>query len=201
MPTAVVLPKQGQSVESCIISAWKKKAGETVETGEILCEVETDKALVEIESPASGVLLEIFFKSGDDVPVLTNIAAVGQPGEDVNALRPAGASVAPAVVSPSVPASLPTPAQPLPAAVKPAAEFAGVSPRARNLAKTAGLDPASLSGSGPAGRIIERDVQAALTAQHTPTMTPLARTMLATGDYSVPVQGSGVGGRIRSDDL
>lgn len=201
MPTAVVLPKQGQSVESCIISAWKKKVGETVETGEILCEVETDKALVEIESTASGVLLEIFFKAGDDVPVLTNIAAVGQPGEDVSALRPAGASVAPAAALPSAPASVPTPVQPLPAAVRSTADFIGISPRARNLAKTARLNPASLSGSGPAGRIIERDVQAALAAQHTPTMTPLARTMLAAGGYTAPVQGSGVSGRIMSDDL
>lgn len=198
MPTAVVLPKQGQSVESCIISAWKKKAGETVQAGEILCEVETDKALVEIESTASGVLLEIFFKAGDDVPVLTNIAAIGQPGEDVSALRPAGASTAPVAVPPSVPVS---PAQPVPAATGPVAEFTGVSPRARSLAKTAALDPASLLGSGPAGRIIERDVQAALAAQHTPAITPLARTMLATGGYTAPVQGSGVSGRIMSDDL
>ncbi len=200
MPTAIVMPKQGQSVESCIISAWKKQPGEPVQSGEILCEVETDKALVEVESPVSGVLLEIFFKAGDDVPVLTNIAAVGQPGEDVSTLRPAGASIAPPTAPANLPAAPPSTVTPAPAAVTPP-HSVGISPRARKLAHTAGLDPASLQGSGPAGRIIERDVQAALTASHSPALTPLARTMLAAGGYSAPAQGSGVSGRIRADDL
>lgn len=74
MVTPILLPKQGNTVETCLIVAWKKHAGDDVKKGEIICEVETDKAVFEIESPADGTLLETFFKEGDDVPVLTNIA-------------------------------------------------------------------------------------------------------------------------------
>ncbi len=83
MATAVVMPKQGQSVESCLIVGWKKGVGDQVTAGEILAEVETDKALVEVETYFRG-RLALFFEAGDDVPVLTNIAAIGQPGEDVS---------------------------------------------------------------------------------------------------------------------
>lgn len=199
MATAVVMPKQGQSVESCIISAWKKQPGDPVQAGQVICEVETDKALLEVESPAAGVLLEIFFQAGDEVPVLTNIAAIGQPGEDSSVLRPPAATVsaAPAATVVPIPAPAQAPSLSAPAAVSDS--LVGVSPRARNLAKTAGLDPTSLSGSGPGGRIIERDIQAALA--HQPGLTPLAKTMLAQGGYTAPAQGSGVSGRIRSGDL
>src|SRR5215207_11389764 len=93
MATAVVMPKQGQSVESCIIVEWKKRPGDAIAEGDILCEVETDKAVLEVPSPVSGTLLELFFAAGDDVPVLTNIAAMGAVGEDASALRPANASM------------------------------------------------------------------------------------------------------------
>ena len=69
MATAIVMPKQGQSVESCIITAWKKQVGDQIAQGEILCEVETDKALVEVESTADGTVLALFFAEGDEVPV------------------------------------------------------------------------------------------------------------------------------------
>lgn len=204
MATAVVMPKQGQSVESCLIVGWKKAVGDPVAAGETMCEVETDKALLEVESPVSGTLLALFFQAGDDVPVLTNIAAIGQPGEDVSSLRPAGAKAepvsAPAVVT-SAAASLTAKSEvtPIVSAEMPANTFVGISPRARNLARQKGLEMIGLQGSGPSGRIIERDVQAALA--HQPLMTPLARTMLTQGGYTVPVQGSGVSGRIMSDDL
>ncbi len=200
MPTPIVMPKQGQTVESCLIAGWKKTPGQTVAAGEIVCEVETDKALVEIESPVAGVLLEVFFKAGDDVPVLTNIAAIGQPGEDVSSLRPGGATIAAALpVAAPVVAQVSAPAA-APAVTQPAS--VGVSPRARNLAQTEGLATAGLSGSGPGGRIIERDVRAALAlAAQAPTMTPLAKTMLAQGGFIAPAQGSGVSGRIMAADL
>ena len=77
MATAIIMPKLGQSVESCIIVDWKKEAGDEIAQGETICEVETDKALLEVDSPVSGTVLEIFFQTGDEVHVLTNIAAVG----------------------------------------------------------------------------------------------------------------------------
>jgi pyruvate dehydrogenase E2 component (dihydrolipoamide acetyltransferase) len=196
------MPKQGQTVESCLIAGWKKTVGDPVATGEIVCEVETDKALVEIESPAAGVLLEIFFKVGDDVPVLTNIAVIGQPGEDVSSLRPAGAiALAPVPAAASAPKVETVPAA-APAVLKTTAVSpVGISPRARNLAKAEGLDAAGLSGSGPGGRIIERDVRVALAAAHPPAITPLAKTMLAQGGFTSPMQGTGISGRIMAADL
>lgn len=194
MATAVVMPKQGQSVENCIIVGWKKGVGDQVSAGEILAEVETDKALLEIESPASGTLLALFFGAGDEVPVLTNIAAIGQPGEDVDRLRPAGASSQTLNVK-----TLERSVEPEVVVETAVSEFVGISPRARNLAQQKGVEVTSLAGSGPGGRIIERDVQAVIIKK--PAMTPLARSMAAHGGFNVPPHGSGVSGRIMADDL
>jgi pyruvate dehydrogenase E2 component (dihydrolipoamide acetyltransferase) len=213
MATPIVMPKQGQSVESCIIIEWKKRPGESVAEGDILCEVETDKAVLEVLSPTAGTLLALFFAAGDDVPVLTTIAAVGAVGEDVSALRPDAATTQPtstqaAAPKPeAVPSQSSTPAviqNSTPEIAPPASpprvgEAVGISPRARNLAERKQVDTAVLQGSGPGGRILERDVQAALTMQ--PKVTPVAKAMVATGDFSLPHQGSGLGGRIMSRDL
>jgi len=205
MATVVVMPKQGQTVESCVIAAWKKQKGDQVAEGEVLCEVETDKALVEVISPASGMLLDLFFQEGADVLVLTNIAAIGEPGEDVSSFRPDGAVGDAAGIGETSAVAIGQPeATTAPvAAVVPAATLPGgraaISPRARNLAEKKDLDFASLPGTGPGGRIIERDVQAVL-AQRS-KMTPLAKTMVAKGDFGAPPQGSGVGGRVTSKDL
>jgi pyruvate dehydrogenase E2 component (dihydrolipoamide acetyltransferase) len=204
MATPVILPKQGQTVESCLIASWKKQAGAQVSAGEIICEVETDKALVELESPAAGTLLELFFAEGDDVPVLTTIAVIGEPGEDVSSFRPDGAAVGPESAPPAAaePTSADAPAleaSPASPALTLADGRAAISPRARKLAESKALDVAALPGTGPGGRIIERDVQAELTAM--PKMTPLAKSMIGTGEFDVPAQGSGVGGRIMSGDL
>src|ERR1035437_6603105 len=86
MALVVILPKQGQSVESCIITEIKKKKGDTVKKGDILFAYETDKASFEEESPADGVVLECFYKDGDEVPVLLNMMVIGQPGEDYSML-------------------------------------------------------------------------------------------------------------------
>ncbi len=81
MATEVLMPRQGQSVESCLILEWKKNEGEEVQKGDVLCEVETDKAVFTVEAPISGVLLKILYPQGADVPVLTPIAYLGQKGE------------------------------------------------------------------------------------------------------------------------
>ena len=82
MALVVILPKQGQSVESCIITEIKKKKGDTVKKGEILFSYETDKASFEEESPTDGVVLECFYNDGDEVPVLLDMMVIGQPGDD-----------------------------------------------------------------------------------------------------------------------
>lgn len=168
MATPVIMPKQGQSVESCIIIGWKKHVGDAVKAGDILCEVETDKATFEVESPAAGTLLAIFHEQGADVPVLMPIAAIGSPGENVDALR---GGAAPAASAPAAAASTTAPAAPAsiapapaaaPVAAAPAASNGKVkaSPRAKAAAAARGVSLAGLRGTGPGGRIIERDVLA-----------------------------------------
>ncbi len=78
MATAVIMPKQGQSVETCIITKWFKIKGESVSAGDILFSYETDKAAFDLESPIDGTLLEIFFPEGSEVPVLMNVAVIGK---------------------------------------------------------------------------------------------------------------------------
>ena len=80
MAKTILMPKQGNTVESCLILEWKKRPGETVHTGDVLCEVETDKAAFEVESTADGVVLKLIGKAGDLIPVLTDIAIIGEAG-------------------------------------------------------------------------------------------------------------------------
>lgn len=155
MANAVIMPKAGITVESCIIGSWEKKVGDSVKLGDVLFTYETDKACFECESTAEGELLEIFFGDGDEVPCLTNVCAIGKPGDDTASLRPNGASAA-ATAAAAAPAASVSAAPSAPAA--PAAG-APVSPRARKLAETAGVDAALAAGSGPNGRIIERDIR------------------------------------------
>ncbi len=205
MATAIIMPKQGQSVESCIINEWKVQAGDSISEGDIICEVETDKAVLEVESTASGTILGLFFEEGDEVAVLANIAVIGEPGENIDAYRPDSATAempvdaqesadgSTATAAPPVDSTRPLPAE------TPAAAPTGISPRAKKLAQRKQIDLAALQGSGPGGRIIERDVAAAVAAQ--PGLTPLAQAMASTGQFSVPEQGSGVSGRIMAGDL
>lgn len=155
MVNGVLMPKAGITVESCIIGKWRKAVGDRVAVGDILFDYETDKASFECEFTAGGELLEIFFQDGDEVPCLVNVCAIGTKGEDCASLRPVGttpaAPSAPAEEAPGVRAEL-TPSAP-------AGTGAPVSPRARKLAETAGVDAAQAAGTGPNGRIIERDVR------------------------------------------
>ena len=87
MATAVIMPKQGQSVETCIITKWFKNKGESVSAGDILFSYETDKAAFDLESPVDGTLLEIFFPEGAEVPVLVNVAVIGKEGESTASFK------------------------------------------------------------------------------------------------------------------
>ena len=108
MAVVVILPKQGQSVESCIITEIKKKKGDTVKKGEVLFAYETDKASFEEESPVDGVVLESFYNDGDEVPVLLDMMVIGQPGEEAPLTPPEGGKpeiaepVAPVVEFPQI---------------------------------------------------------------------------------------------------
>lgn len=93
MAEGVLMPKEGITVESCIIGEWKKNVGDHVNVGDILFTYETDKAEFECESTASGTLLEKFYEDGDEVPCLVNVCAIGNPGEDTSALKNAPGSL------------------------------------------------------------------------------------------------------------
>src|SRR3954449_3365922 len=88
MATPVEAPKLGNSVEECLISRWVKRKGESLSAGDVVAEIETDKATFEVTTPVDGVLLESFFDEGALVPVFTNIFVVGVAGESVEAFRP-----------------------------------------------------------------------------------------------------------------
>ncbi len=94
MAIPVIMPRQGQSVESCIITKWYKKPGDKVAAGDMLFSYETDKAAFDEEAKADGTLLDIFYNEGDDVPVLVNVCVIGSPGEDPAGFKPDGAAVA-----------------------------------------------------------------------------------------------------------
>lgn len=197
MAIAVVLPKQGNSVESCLIQGWKVKVGDTVKEGDVLCEVETDKAVVEVTATASGTILALFAKQGDDVPVMQNIVAIGKPGEDASGLAPAGAAAPEAPAPVAAPVVSVAPVQQ--AAAAPASTASGSSPRARAAANAAGLDISSIPATGPEGRVIERDVAAVVAGG--PRLSPVAKDAIGKGGLAAPAAGSGVGGRVLAGDL
>lgn len=158
MAQAVILPRQGQSVESCIITQWHKKAGDSVKEGEVLFSYETDKASFEETAKLDGTLLAVFFQEDDDVPVLTTVAVIGQAGEDISGFSPDGAAPAPQQeAAPEAPAAAPA----APAPQQPSGQSLAVSPRARMTAQRLGVDPAQAVPTGPHGRVIERDIFAA----------------------------------------
>ncbi|MBE6941221.1 MAG: 2-oxo acid dehydrogenase subunit E2 [Ruminococcaceae bacterium] len=148
------MPKAGITVESCIIGEWLKQIGDEVKIGDILFTYETDKASFECESTAEGELLAIFFEEGDEVPCMENVCAVGPKGEPTDCLKP---GAAPAVVEAAAEVAAPVAETAAPAVA--AKDGAPVSPRAAKLAKAAGVDATLATGTGPNGRIIERDVQ------------------------------------------
>lgn len=206
MATEVLMPRQGQSVESCIIIEWKVNEGDVVSEGQPLCEVETDKATFEVEATAAGTVLGIFYPADADVEVLKTIAVIGEPGEDISGLRPedhveSGTSDAEGEEQPEKPSSEKETAQegvttpPSISSIPPSASSIGASPRAKNLAEKKGLDVAVIAGSGPNGRVIERDVAAA------PAVTPAAAAKAGSTGLAVPSAGSGMGGRVLSSDL
>ena len=136
MAEGVLMPKEGITVESCIIGEWKKNVGDHVNVGDILFTYETDKAEFECESTASGTLLEKFYEDGDEVPCLVNVCAIGNPGEDTSALKNApAASAAPAA-----------PAAEAPKAAAPAAAAA------RAMGSTSRARPVPWLGSTSTGR-------------------------------------------------
>ena len=206
MALVVILPKQGQSVESCIITEIKKKKGDTVKKGEILFSYETDKASFEEESPADGVVLECFYNDGDEVPVLLDMMVIGQPGDDYAALLQGGSPAATESQEPRTknqdaePAKVVETNQPInQSANQPINQSTFISPRAKNLAEKEALNASELAGTGPKGRVIEKDVLVALESR--PKLTPLAKKIASEEGIQPQGTGSGLAGTAKSTDL
>ncbi len=212
MATVVIMPKQGQSVESCILTEMKKKKGDTVAVGDILFSYETDKASFEEEAKVAGTVLDVFFDNGDEIPVLTNVMVIGNEGESTEEFRPGGAaaeasaaapaaeSAAPAAAAAAAPAAAPAPeAKAAAPAAAPAGSVSPVSPRAKTLAAKEAINASALSGTGPHGRVIERDVQAAIDAAS--KTTPLAKAIMKETGAAAPESGSGLAGKVKGSDI
>lgn len=200
MANVVIMPKQGQSVESCIVTEFKKKVGDKVSAGEVLFSYETDKASFEEESKFDGTVLACFFNDGDEIPCLTNVMVIGNEGESVDEFKPsAGGAPDNAAQSVSEEPSVQVEEKAPSFASGPVVAGAPVSPRARKLAEEKGVDPSAVAGSGPYGRIIERDIEAAAASR--PALSGLARARMAEGGYAAPQHGSGLAGMARACDL
>ncbi len=157
----VMMPKQGITVESCILTAWKVKVGDTVKVGDVLFSYETDKSAFDQESEVEGEVLALFCEEGDEVPVLTNVCAVGPHGEDASCYAPGGAAPVVAEVKVEAPVASAPVATPVASECATKDGFICASPRAKRLAEKLGVDLGSAQGTGPNGRIIERDVREA----------------------------------------
>ena len=171
MAEVVTMPKLGFDMAEGRLVRWVKSEGEAVRKGEVLVEIETDKATVEVEAAVSGTVRKHLVNEGTSVPVGTPIAVLGDPEEslDLESLGAAPRASSPeTAVAPSRPGAAAEPSRPaliLPSP-EPAAGQVKASPLARRLAAERGLDLAAIAGSGPGGRVVKRDIQAAL--QDTP---------------------------------
>jgi pyruvate dehydrogenase E2 component (dihydrolipoyllysine-residue acetyltransferase) len=196
MATKVIMPKLSPTMEEGQISRWLKKEGDKVSMGEPLAEIDTDKATMEMQALSNGVLRKIIVNEGQSAPLGQLIAIIGEPNEDIASLvseasAPAPAP-APAAKEPepkqAAPEPAPAPQPPPPPQVQAAAAGASrgangyaeresgrliVSPLAARMAAESGLDLRSLQGSGPGGRIIKKDIEAALSQ---PKPAPSAQT-------------------------
>jgi pyruvate dehydrogenase E2 component (dihydrolipoamide acetyltransferase) len=188
--TKVVMPKLSEAMETGKLLRWLKQEGDRVSGGDLIAEIETDKADIELEAFGAGVLRKVLIAPGASVPVGNVIAVIAEPDDDIGALV-AGAAPVPAPAAPALrPAAAPPPppAPPAPPAPAPVVLPGGrvkASPLAKKLAQRAGVDLTGLRGTGPGGRIIQRDVEAAASAgpaaaaQAPAVMTPAAPAAVA----------------------
>ena len=197
MAHILIMPRQGNTVESCIITEWKVKEGDTVTPETAVCEVETDKAAFEVHAGEGGIVLKLLHDSGDDVPILQPIAVIGAAGEDwqITESKEQGAeSKEQLTKNREQKAEIAKTETFVNRSLLPVNHSA--SPRARKLAAKEALPLETIQGTGPGGRIIERDIIAAL--QDRPVLTVAAKAAIP---GAIPAVGSGIGGRVTLADL
>src|SRR4029077_15269943 len=171
MAISVVMPALEMAQETGKLLAWRKNEGEQVTKGEPLLEIETDKAVVEVEAPADGLLAGVTAKIGDEIPVGQTIAWLVKPGEQPPTATQTQSPSARATTAPDrVPSAAP------PAAEGRAAAAPQISPKARRLAKELGVDFTQIRATGPDGTIISEDVRAAASSKKNATSAAAATT-------------------------
>lgn len=190
------MPKLGFDMAEGTLIEWTKAVGDTVSQGDVLAEIETDKVTVEIEAPADGTILKFLVNEGDIVPVTAPILVIGEPGEEVDLSDVAGSDSVEADTEPEAATSASEPADRTP--VDPASAMSvesaddgkriKASPLAKNIAKDKNIDLRSLNGTGPGGRIVKRDVEAAVSSQKesAPAASP-SFTAISHEDKRVPM--------------
>ena len=214
MPILIEMPKLSDTMTEGTLVRWKKKIGDTIEMGDVIADIETDKATMEMEAFDDGILTEIYAQEGDRVALGQKIALLLAPGEKAGA---EGAAPAPAKAAPAAPATAPAPASAepaaveLPGAVRPAVAAASAalgarvkaSPLAKKIAAERGVNLETLTGTGPGGRITEKDVLGAKAVGTAPTAKPatpapapapmsitaVPATPAAEGDQRIPLSG------------
>ncbi len=182
MAEIVYMPKLSDTMTEGVVATWNKNVGDTVKAGEVLAEIETDKATMEFESFYDGVLLHIGVETGKAAPVNSVLAIIGQAGEDISAALASAGANAPGAAAEAPAAAAPSPA-PVAAAPAPVATSTPIanntngrvfaSPLAKKLASEKGIDIHSVAGTGESGRIVKRDVD------HYTPYTPAERTFSA----------------------
>lgn len=193
----VIMPKQGQSVESCIITKWNKKVGDSVTAGDVIFSYETDKASFEEEAKVSGTLLAVFFEEGDDVECLINVCVIGPAGGDASGYNPNNtAAVADNSIAEVISAANPLVTSDLSevAVARNPEDKLKISPRAKNAAGRVGVNPNYALGTGPGGRIIERDIVSLVDNKD-------YATFAAAAEKAPGMVGTGIGGRVSTADL
>ena len=194
MAEVITMLALSPTMDEGTLAEWTIKEGDVVEEGQVIAEVETDKATMEMESFFEGTLLKLLVAAGDAVPVGDAMAIVGEAGEDISALlkelegggaaAPAQAEEAPAEEAGSDEAADDEAADQAAAAAKPAAGGASdgrvkSSPLARRMAEDAGIELSEIEGSGPSGRVIKRDVEAAMESQGAKKAAPAPKAASA----------------------
>jgi pyruvate dehydrogenase E2 component (dihydrolipoamide acetyltransferase) len=222
MARPVVMPKLGQSEEEGKLVRWLKKEGDAVARGDILFEIETDKALLEVESFFDGTLLKVLVPEGETVPVQSVVGFIGEPGEAIPAVpapkpEPTRTPAASPAATRSIPAREVRGRRPeatermpdvgpvaVPARETAAPEVFRISPRAARLARECAIDPSPIGGTGPGGRIVERDVRAYLDAKgyNQLRLTPAAKKRAVEEKLDVlTLRARGDSGRITLADV
>jgi pyruvate dehydrogenase E2 component (dihydrolipoamide acetyltransferase) len=172
MASQIVMPKMSDTMEEGVVVKWLKREGDRVASGDALAEIETDKAVLELEATTAGVLRKIFAQEDSKVPVGQLLAVIGAEDEDVSSLIGRSSSSPPQPPPPTTIAASMSPAAP-PSAVAPDSgatvrpepitrERIDASPLARRMAEEAGIDIAQVPGTGPGGRVVKRDIEAFL---------------------------------------